>query len=202
MSINIIYPNVPNPYKIHTDVPIILRTACSAGVNRSAVVREYIKNNVHKESTIYPQYGAEYGDYDNYKIVIHTISNDGFYDMFQNNKNSNVQMVIAEQLGYSIMDKLIIEEEHREDYKNKLIKTFWSTTPNNNIKNIFILINEDQRIIDLVIKRLKEVNEDVDLVILKISDVIYYTQSKTIVSQSVEAYKSFIHLVKYFITFI
>ena len=201
MSVTIFEPNVPNPYYIPTDIPVVLRTACSAGVNRSATVRECVKNNIHPDSIIYPQYGAEYADFDNNKIIIHNIENDGFYNLFGENKVPNIQMNIAKEIyseSYNPTLTHTILEKDRTAYKNMLIQKFWIT--NLQIKNIFIIINEDQRVIDLTIKRLNESNEHVDLIILRIPDVIYYTHNN-IKRQSKEAYESFIRLINYFIKY-
>lgn len=204
LTMKIIEPTINNPYKIPIDEPICLRVACTAGINRSATVREYIKNNIHNQSKIYPQYGAEYGDYDNDKIIMYSmINNDGFCEMFGKDKCDNIQMEIATELGYPLIEKnthMIIKQGDKENYKTKLIESFWVT--NNNNKNIFIIVNENQNVIDLVAKRLEESKEMVDLVICKIPDIIYYPRDKKITSQSLKAYETFIDIVKTLITFV
>ena len=203
-TVKLFEPSSDNPYVISKQDPIILRTACSAGVNRSATVREYIKYNAHLNSIIYPQYGACYGDYDNDEIVTFTIiNNDGFQQIFNTNKCQNMQTIIFDQLNYTRPEDFIpntLKHEHKQIYKEFMVKQYWSN--NNKIyKNIFILINEDEEVIKLVHKRLSEINDLVDFVILRLPDIIFEPIDNTIVSQSREAYQEFINAIKHLIQF-
>ncbi len=202
---NIFEPSIEKPYVINTKAPIILRTACSAGINRSATVREYVRHKIHNKSVVLQQYGAEFADYDNKKILNITLGKDGFSDLFGFDKQKNIQCVIFSQLGYPTIGDYstqVLKEEHRKDYKNILINYFWTVKiyGTNHKKNIFILINENQDVIDLVIKRLYETKEDVDLVILRIPDII--RDVRHVKSQSKEAYQQFVNVVKKYIIFV
>jgi hypothetical protein len=204
---NIFEPSVHKPYVINKNFPIILRTACSAGVNRSATVREHIKNNTHDKSVILQQYGAEHGDYDNDEILHITFGKDGFNELFGTDKQQNIQAAIFKEFGYPDIknySKQILKKEHVPDYKNAIQKYYWSVKfyGLNHKKNIFVLINENENIINLVIKRLKEVNENVDLVILRIPDIIRHPLNENIISQTKEAYIEFIDIVKKHIVFV
>ncbi len=204
---NIFEPTIDKPYVINTKTPIILRTACSAGINRSATVREYIKNNIHDKSVILQQYGAEFADYNNKNILNITLGKDGFNDLFGIDKQKNIQCVIFNQLGYPEIGEYstqVLKEEHRKDYKNIMVNYFWSVKMYDirYKKNIFILVNENQDVIDLVIKRLSEIKENVDLVILRIPDIIRNGRNKNIKPQSKEAYEHFVNVIKKYITFV
>lgn len=48
MTVNLIFPTHEKPYIIDSKIPIILRIACYAGVNRSATIREILKQEIHK----------------------------------------------------------------------------------------------------------------------------------------------------------
>ncbi len=208
MSCVTIYEPTPNnPYLIDKQTPLILRTACTAGINRSATVREYICPNIPKNSLIFPQYGAEYGDYGNKDIQYHTLHSDGFIELFDKEKEINIQTSIFNNLGYQKIgdDSVqILDEKHREVYKETIKQQFWTVknhmTQDN--KNVFILINENETVINLVLKRLIKINESVDYVILRIPDVIYTPANNKVKSQSVEAYKGFINIVKNLIEFV
>jgi hypothetical protein len=204
---NIIEPTVNKPYVIHKKIPIILRTACTAGINRSATVREYIKNNTHDKSVVLQQYGAKQGDYDNDEIFHITFGKDGFSELFGTDKQQNIQSAIFSELGYPLIgdyDKQILKKEHTTNYKNAITNFYWSVKVYglNHKKNIFVLVNEDQNTIDLVIKRLKDTNETVDLVILRIADTIRKPLDNNIKPQSKEAYEQFINIVKKYIVFL
>ena len=209
MKINIVKPTPDQPYIINNKDPIILRVACSAGINRSACVREYLSKRMHPDSIIYPQYGAHFSDYENDQIIIHQISHgDGFVELFETNKVPNIQYSIFQKLGTPCSG--IIEDTHKEyhldmdqthhieKYKNELYDTFWNIEHEGK-KNIFILINEHQKTIDTVIQRLSDTGKSVDLVIINVIDTIYRPTSEHIKPQSYEAYCSFVHEIsKYF----
>ena len=57
MAVNLIFPTNENPYIIDSNTPIIIRTVCYAGVNRSATIREILKQKNHKDSVIFSQLG-------------------------------------------------------------------------------------------------------------------------------------------------
>ena len=102
MSIAVYNPTKKNPY-VFGNKPICLRTACSAGINRSATVREYIKKQLHPDSYCYPQFGAVFGDQDHSKItgyIFHKL--DGFYHLFGTPKCQNLQSIIMAKLGYKV----------------------------------------------------------------------------------------------------
>jgi len=206
--VNVYEPTTQNPYIINEKIPLILRTACTAGVNRSATVREYITPHIPIDSSICAQYGAEYGDYENKVIQYHTSHNDGFNELFGKEKATNVQaLIFINALGYPKLkdDSVqILDEHHRYIYTDIIRNTFWTVkdeiTPQN--KNVFILINENEDVIKLVLKRLTEVGEPVDYVVLRVPDVIHTPSNKKIKSQSIEAYKEFIEIIKKLIVFV
>ncbi|QKF94841.1 hypothetical protein QKU48_gp1383 [Fadolivirus algeromassiliense] len=190
-------PTKENPYRINKSEKIILRTACSAGVNRSAVVREILKRNISNDSIIYPQHGADYGDHDRNKIMCaKTDVPDGFNEIFGCKKSRNVQETLYEKMGHDEPEEAqlkVLANDYREEYTRLIKDHYWSI--DTKFKNVFVVINNDEPVIDLVIKRLSELNVDIDLVILRLPDTIYYTDNPKIKSQSVEAYNQFIELV-------
>lgn len=203
-NVKIYEPSVSHPYIINRKETIVLKTACSAGVNRSATVREYVMSNISKNSVVYSQYGALHGDYDNKEIVTFTISNqDSFQQLFGCPKVQNIQTMIFDQLGYARANhfgKIILDEKHKSIYKDMIIKQYWKSH-NENYKNIFILINEEESVIELVYKRLSELNDPVDFVILRVPDIIYTPVDIKISPQSLDAYKSFLDIIKKLIVF-
>lgn len=207
-KLTVINPTFEKPYVIDQLNPIILRVACSAGINRSAITRQYIKNNIHKGSIVFPQYGAQHGDYENGKIVCHQLFNlnDGFNELFGVAKCHNMQTIIFKQLGYEVIANnykgVVLDEDHRQQYAKQLIKLFWSTKDSGvDYKNVFVLLNESEDVINLVIKRLEQMDEKVDLVVLKVADTIYNPIIEGIKPDSLESYEYFLNIVKKFIVF-
>lgn len=206
-KLTVIKPSSQNPYVIDPNNPIILRVACRAGVNRSAITRQYIKNNIHPHSVVFPQYGAYCGDYESGKIGNYQkITNDGFNEVFGVSKCINMQGIIFKQLGYGDVTEynkgVILDEDHRQIYAKQIIKLFWSTKDSNvGYKNIFVLINEDKEIINLVKKRLEQMDEEVELIIMKIEDTIYKPVVEGILPNSKESYQYFLDIVKSLIVF-
>lgn len=214
MSVNIFYPTKENPYCLPSE-PVILRTACAAGINRSAVVRQLLKEKLHPASRVYSQFGAYRGDYNDdnkYIYAYHIDIRDGFYECFGVDKAPNLQSIIFKNMGYEKPTsnyKLeanaivhLLDSEHVNEYQANLEKYYWRTT---NIpdelkivfsKNIFVLINEWDTTQNLVIKRLTEAGEDVDLVILAKSDTIESPIDTKIEPQSKLAYQLFIDDIK------
>lgn len=200
---NIYYPTIYTPYNFNPQEKIILRTACSAGVNRSATVRKIIKKNINPASIVYRQYGAHYGNYKNDRIV--SISNgprDGYYQLFGSDKCPSVQATIFLELGYVLPDNMglqYLEEEHRKAYTEMILEKFWKFDPS--LKNVFVLINEDDTVINNVIAQLNEINANIDLVIVKMTDTIYEPIDPNVKPQSKRAYEKFIELVKPYFSF-
>lgn len=193
---NIYEPTVDQPYKIPSD-PITLRVACSAGVNRSATVGQYLKTIISQDSIVFPQYGADYGDYDNNNIVaIHYFEPDGFKELFGCDKQMSVQAMIFSKLGYKFetRGRQQLRNIHKSGYKSMLSDYYWNF--NSHQKNVFVLINDDEETIRLVIKRLTDLNVPVDLVILRLADTIYYPKDPSVEKCTLEAYKSFLEDVK------
>lgn len=205
-KISIYEPLCSNPYTINTSEPITLRTACTAGVNRSATVREYIKSKISQDSFIFPQYGAFYGDYDNKDVVTFYVNEkDGFNEFFGLHKTQSMQAHIFKHLKYEQLKDFEIQKLNDHDktlYKNMIVEQYWKC---NNIitnKNIFVIINDDQKVIDIVHKRLEETNIPVDLVILRVPDIIFEPTNPLIKPQSVEAYREFVSMISGYFHFI
>jgi hypothetical protein len=182
-----------------------LRTACSAGFNRSATVRELISRNIHPNSTVYPQYGALYGNYNSDRIgCIVTNINDGFVELFGNYKCPSVQEIIFKEIGYRIQDDFdlqYINEKHHNRYRDNICQTFLKFDDTN--KNVFVLVNEDETIIDNMINMLKSHigRNHIDLVIIRCPDIILYPNNNDIKPQSSVAYKTFINTMKLYFRF-
>lgn len=194
----IYYPTPSNPYRF-TRKPIILRTACTAGVNRSATIREFVKCHIHKNSIVYAPYGALYGDYEKTIISVNSCR-DGFYDLFGYDKTRSIQSQIFLQLGYTLYDNMELQYLEIRDYKsyrNIINDQYW--TFDNTLKNVFILVNENQDVINSVIIKLK--NEIVDIVVLQIHDTIHRPQSANILPQSRDAYSAFIEAISVYFKF-
>lgn len=201
-------PTFSHPYTF-SDGPIILRTACTAGVNRSATVREFVSMYINPDSKIFPQYGAEYGNYNNENIIcVNVGAPDGFYDIFACDKSPSIQAILFSKLGYTLCenkDWQYLQPEHKILYKELILDYFWKLDLS--IKNVFIIINENENVINAVIDQLQEqltkvdnVTENIDLVILEIPDIIYYPRNGY-ESQSKEAYSDFLMLVKQLLKF-
>ena len=165
MSVNIIYPTIEKPYVLPTK-PIILRVACAAGINRSAVVRQLLMGKIHPDSRVYPQFGAYRGDLnENNKYIYGYYLNtrDGFYDIFGVDKTANLQSIIFQKLGYenpadnlereALPIKQLLKHEDVQQYQTYLEKFYWKTEHTEGFgiefdsqmeynKNIFVLINE------------------------------------------------------------
>lgn len=215
MSINIIYPTIEKPYVLPTE-PIILRVACAAGINRSAVVRQLLIDKIHVDSRVYPQFGAYRGDFnENNKYICgyYLDTRDGFYDVFGVNKTANLQSIIFQKLGYekpidnisreALAIRQFLEHNDVSQYQDYLEKFYWRTghiegfgiefdTSVERNKNVFVLVNEYGETRNLVIKRLIEAEENVDLVILSIPDTIENPESDDVEPQSKKAYQLFI----------
>lgn len=191
---NIYYPSTHNKYKIPISVPIFLRVACSAGVNRSATFREFLKNHISANSIVMPQYGAKYGDYEAKQIInFETNERDGFYDVFGVDKSPSMQSIIFKKIGYAVVPDFteqhldMANNEHVEFYKSELLDTFWNVEKD--MMSVFVLINESEEVINCVIKRLAGMK--CDLVIVREHDCIY-EPGNGIVRQSGEAYRVFV----------
>jgi hypothetical protein len=185
----IYYPTPKHPFVMPMS-NVSLRIACSAGINRSATVREFLAMNMYDNCDIYYQYGAKYGDGDAKAIYAHdTTGYDGFCEVFDLRKKPNIQKVLFEMLGHTFDKKATLPESSREKYKQLLNKHFWNIKPLEH--NIFIIINDKQSVVDLVIKRLAELGEDVDLIVINLKDSIYDPPTG-IKAQSKEAYDEFL----------
>jgi hydroxymethylpyrimidine pyrophosphatase-like HAD family hydrolase len=172
----------------------------------SPSVAAFIKKNIHHNSFILPHYGALYGDYENKEIKHWTFGKDGFNELFGYEKPKNMQATLFEILEYPQIEEnknQILKKEHKKKYTNMSLNFFWSIKMYKIFydKNIFILINEDKKIINLVKQRLIKMNECVDLIILKIPDVVYHTKNG-IKPLSKEAYEYFINIVQNYFMFI
>lgn len=203
-----IYEATPkNPY-VFPSHPITLRTACSAGFNRSATVRELIRRNVHPNSVIFPQYGARYGHYDNPRIGCVSTKcrgyNDQFHTVFGVRKVECIQEILFQKLGYTIRDVPEIQNINMQDHKEyrDLISNEYLNF-DNSLYNVFVLINEDMTVIRNTIELLKRhVGENtLDLVIVKLDDTIWEPRRVYVLPQSEEAYREFISEVRQFFKF-
>ena len=203
--LSIYYPSISNPYKFDLTVPVILRTACSAGVNRSATVRELLKGKLCTGSICFPQYGADDGNYQNQLIIsTSTRQTDGFCEIFLTDKCLSVQSILFEMCGYTLlggMEPQVLKKSHHDLYKDHILKYFWTSCQGINMKNIFVIINTDKVIIQNVIDQLKEINMTCDLVILELEDIIYWPINTNIKPQSKAAYEEFIKMVKMLLHF-
>ena len=152
---SVYHPSPQSPYKF-TKQPIILRTACTAGFNRSATVREYLKTKIHKFSVVHAQYGADYGDYHNDQIMcVNTTKPDGFYELFGCGKTPSIQASIFVALQHKLIDDnslQVLDSHKNERYKNIILKTFWRIDPS--MKNVFVIINENDETIKKLILEL------------------------------------------------
>ncbi len=81
-----------------------------------------------------------------------------------------------------------------------ILSMFWNIKTD--LKNVFVLINENDDVINTVIKRLAEANYLCDLVIIKEIDTIYKPNNDNIVSQSIDAYKIFLNNIKLYFEFV
>jgi hypothetical protein len=166
--------------------------ACSAGVNRSAVVREYLRRYMDDNCKIYLQYGAKDGDPDANVIMAYdtTSKKDGFCSVFGKTKEKNFQKHMFEILGYNDSgSKITLQEKDKQKYRILLNHHYWNIEPMKH--NIFVIVNERDSVIELVKKRLLEVSKPVDLVVIKLKDTIY-EPNYNIPAQSEIAYKLFI----------
>jgi len=201
--VSIFEPSTSNPYKINKSEPTIFRVACSAGVNRSATLREYLKSNLSDFHMFYPPYGAHLGDYNNPTITcIRTLKPDGFTELFGCAKTPSIQAVLFDKLFYPHMNDFESQKLNDMDkatYKELIIDYFW--TIESEKKNIFIIINDDEDTIHNVLTELLKLDRPIDLVILRISDTIYYPINNEIKSQSKEAYQHFIGTASQFFEF-
>jgi hypothetical protein len=192
-GLKIFEPTLSNPYEIDTSVSIIFRIACTAGVNRSATLREYLKTKVPL-GIFYPQYGANYGDYDNPEIAcVRTLESDGFKKLFGHDKFPSLQVIIFDALNYPISDHMALQKlnnSDREKYRNIIMKYYWNI--GDQAKNVFIIINELDETINIVKNKLLEINKPIDLVILRIPDIIH-EPSDNIQPYSKEAYENFVN---------
>lgn len=195
-------PTVDQPYKISSR-KVTLRVACSAGINRSATAREYLKTIISSDSIIYPQYGIEFGDYDRKKIKCHVTKVDGFKELFGHDKLTSVHAKLFYRLGYKPkknmtnkkpMVKTKLKDTDKDKYKSMLIDYYWKF--DRIYDNVFVLINRKPKVIKLTIKRLKDLNIPVDLVILNLHDIIRFPKNKDIKPYSIESYKLFLDKVK------
>jgi len=207
--LRIYYPSSTNRYVIDTSKPILLKTCCSAGVNRSATVREFLKNHIHRDSVIVPQYGAYYGDFDMNPITNFETNNlDGFVELFGVRKSPSIQSIIFKELGYEKVPDFTPQfldmdnENHVTKYKEMIGKLLWNidTTTTTTMPNIFVIINEDTSVIRTVITRLTEANRDCDLVVIKERDTIYEPENG-IAKQSFDAYKIFVDKIESYFEF-
>jgi hypothetical protein len=202
--INIFEPTPTSPYVFSAN-PITLRTACSAGFNRSATVRELISRNIHPHSIVYPQYGALYGDYNSDEIgCIVTNLKDGFIEVFGTLKSPSVQEIIFKDIGYKIQNHpelQYIKKNHHDRYRHNICQRFLNFDNSN--KNVFVLINEDETVIDNTIKMLEEHlgKNHVDLVIIRCPDIILYPRDSNIKPQSSSAYRKFVSTVRSYFRF-
>jgi len=64
----VFYPTPSEPYIISSAEPIFLRLACATGRNRSPIILRFLMPHLHNNSTVLPQYGAFFSDYDNEQI--------------------------------------------------------------------------------------------------------------------------------------
>ena len=219
--INTFEPTIKSPYVINTTGSAVFRIACSAGVNRSTTIREYIKSKVSKSNIFYQPYGAQYGNYNNSEIIcIRTTESDGFAELFGHDKPPSIQASIFDQLNYPVSNHLALQKLNDVDknkYKN-IIMDYWNLfqecdripgkefSHKGNIepksKNIFIIINDDKNVIENVRNELSKTNKSVDLVILNIPDIIYYPIDSKIKPQSLEAYQYFIQIASQLFEFI
>lgn len=190
-------PTSKSPYKIPSR-PITLRVACTAGINRSAVVREYLKTIIDPDSVVFPQHGIKRGDYGNKKITCqYTIKPDGFEKLFGCHKLDSIQVKIFSQLGYKRkkhLERQTLKNKDKAKYKAALIDNYWKF--DEKYHNVFVLINKSSKIMKLTIKRLRDLNVQVDLVILKLTDSIHHTGNKSIEPNSKQAYKLFVDKIK------
>lgn len=198
---NIFYPTINKPYKIETKKPIVLKTACMAGINRSATTREWLKTKINQNSIIYNQYGAYYGDYHNSDIVAFAVNKeDGFNSVFGTSKQPNVQTILFKFLGYSEKQDFVpntLKPEDKDKYRKLILKNYW--LKEYDIPQVYVLINEHETIINKFINQMKKYNYKGDLVILNLEDTIYKPQNG-IKPQSEEAYRLFISKLEKLIT--
>lgn len=204
---NIYYPSHSSKYPIPKDKPILLKTACTAGVNRSATVRQFIKNQIHLDSIVLPQYGAFYGDFDANPITnFETNEPDGFTELFGTNKSPSMQSILFKRIGYDSVPDFIPQEldmhneKHVTLYKESLLVDFWNVETT--YPSIFILINESEEVIECVIKRLTDSPYPCDLVILKEKDIIYEPTEVGVVAQSRRAYELFVEKIAPYFEFV
>lgn len=202
MAVDLIFPTHEKPYIIDSKTPIILRTACYAGVNRSATIREILKQKIHKDSVIFPQYGAYYGNYNYDDIVcISTKQRDGFYEVFETDKSPSIQGLIFSQLGYTPLETMeeqqYLERSHHKSYKTFIQEQYW--TEPKLLKSVFILSLTDPDIVSNVFHQLQESNISCDLVVLSLNDTIFKPSDPDIKPQSKEAYLEFIKIVNQYI---
>lgn len=135
---------------------------------------------------------------------------DGYYDLFGVDKTPNMQSIIFDHLGYSAPVRTnrcnsVIQELEAKDndkYAEYLNRYYWNTIQvgqdieinlkpklHQTTKNVFVLVNEFETTKNIVIEKLTEAGEDVDLVIMPLADTIIKPGVDGITSQSKEAYQ-------------
>jgi len=186
--------------------------------------------NIHPNSIVYPQYGAQFGGAQSTSISQEKSGNyiydkiacintsarctrsfcetlcqqDGFIELFGNYKSPSIQESIFREIGYDIEDHAelqYIDQRHHAKYKNILCNTYLKF--NSRYKNVFVLINNNQDVIDDTINLLKNhiENNYVDLVIVKCDDTIIHPIDRNIKAQSLEAYIQFVEMIRPYFRF-
>jgi len=202
-TIRIYYPTDKSTYHFGKR-PIILRTACSAGFNRSAVVREIIKRNIHPESVVYPQYGVFLGNYSNQAVgCVNTNLRDGFFEYFGCDKVPSIQATIFEALGHmpSLHEKVFyLPQYEQERYRDVIHDYYWNF--DSTYQNVYVIVNEDKEIIKSLINQLrKTARTNVDLIVINLPDTICQPEESHVIPQSAHAYHNFVKKIKQYFSF-
>jgi hypothetical protein len=207
--VTIYEPSASNPYEINTNIPMVFRIACRGGVNRSTTLRQWLKTSLPEINIFYPPYGADGGNYKNSKITcIRQLHSDGFNELYGQDKEPNIQSMIFDMLNYPIgkqypnetVTRQNLNEPDRPEYTKLLMEYFWKIDTSK--KNIFVIINEHEDIIQSVQDQLIELNQPIDLVIIRMHDTIRLPLNESLEPYSKSAYEAYLKEITQFFRFV